>query len=1625
MTKRARILAIACGALAGLLIVATVAAVIIVQTPWFSNFAKNRILAAAEESTGGIAQAGSFEFDLSHLTIRMRNVVLHGTEPKGADPLLRIALLELRLKLFSGIAHVLDLNYLGVQQPRVNVILFPNGTTNIPQPKIPPTVNSLETVVDLKVNKFEVENGLIRVAQQTTAFSGRGENLQALLEFDNPTATYRGDLSMKPVLLASGNRPPLDLSVNIPIQITSTALTVANARLTTPQSQVSVDASLKNGNAPIVTMRLNANIWLPEIQRSIAIPVNANAAGAPKTLTAQLAARIDESTNAVQIQSANLALGQTTLQASGSAGPKSNSSIQFDANLALAELAKLMDVTSVRLAGDLQANGNATLDAQNNYAVNGTVNSKGLSIIRGTTQLSNLSLSGPFHFDPHLISMNWLKLNALGGSVAAKIFIENMARLSIEGNVRNFSLPVLVSTLMGKRLGYDGTIDGSLTAKGDMQAKGARGYTAQVNLNIAPGRHGVPVSGRLYARYSGSSGAVDLGQSYLSLPHSRLDLSGSLNQRIDLNLVSHNLNDFLPAVNFESATPQRSFPITLQRGTAAVTAQVTGNLSNPHVTARMAMSDFAVSQHSFDRLGLELAASSTGALMQNGLLTGRGLQTNFDGSIGLAKWKLVAQSPVTANLSMRSADIADLLSLAGESSVEGSGQLAADAHIHGTYGDPLGNATLQITGGSAYNQPFSRLYANINLSDQLIAFSNVELDTAGGKVTLNGTYRHPSDSLMVGQAQFHTAAQHVQLADVRPLQEKGAVGALVQLAADARINVSKSGEKTQVTPSNISADASATGIRVQNQAAGDVTATARTTNGSVHYKLASNFAGSNVRVDGQTGLTGGYPTVAEVSIQSLSVSKTLELVGQTSIPASGTLSANAHVSGTIAAPNADLSFTLAHATLYGEPVNTMQGRAQYSNTLVNIPSLRLDIPAGSLSLSGSLSHPTNDFNNGTLALKVNSTPIQVGKIEHVEILEPGVAGTLQMAAELSGKLRERNGSTSVLLSSVSADATLKGVTMNATSLGNATLSAHTSGSTLNFRLDSDLAKSQIHGSGQAQLTENYPMRARLNFAHLKYSNLAPLLSTTSEGEPLRFDATAEGQITVDGPVLKPDDLSGRLQLNHFDMETTPRRSPTGAPAMRQVMLQNQGPMILELKRSLVQVQQLHITGPGTTLSASGGINLRNANAPLGLVVAGNLDLGVLQDISHDFYSSGAVTLNATLHGSFSQPLVNGRIELKNANVNYIGFPNGLSNGNGVILLNGTNASIQNLTGGSGGGKVSASGYIGYANGGLSYNLKATANKVRVLYSGLGIVSNANLSLVGSSRRARLGGTVSVTRIAYTSSSDAGSLLSRASSPPSSPAPSLMLSNLHLDVHILTAPDVRVVSTYTRSMDVLASLTLRGTAQTPGILGYINITNGQLVFFGNTYSVDNGTINFYNPNAIEPVVNISLQTIVQGVSVVIGVSGPMDDLKLSYRSDPPLTFEQIVELLATNTTPSNPEIAAQQPPVAQESLNQMGESALLGQAVADPLASRLQRVFGLTELKIDPSFSGSNGQPGARVTLRQKITSNITFTYITDVSQTNGQILRVDWDLTPKLSAVGLRDFNGNVSVEMVYKFSKR
>jgi translocation and assembly module TamB len=205
-----------------------------------------------------------------------------------------------------------------------------------------------------------------------------------------------------------------------------------------------------------------------------------------------------------------------------------------------------------------------------------------------------------------------------------------------------------------------------------------------------------------------------------------------------------------------------------------------------------------------------------------------------------------------------------------------------------------------------------------------------------------------------------------------------------------------------------------------------------------------------------------------------------------------------------------------------------------------------------------------------------------------------------------------------------------------------------------------------------------------------------------------------------------------------------------------------------------------------------------------------------------------------------------------------------------------------------------------------------------------------------------------------------------------------------------------------------------------LLGRINVTQGELTFFGNKYSINQGTISFFNPARIDPILNIDFETKARGVDVILTVSGPIGKLNVAYRSDPPLQFSDIVALLATGRAPTDATLAVSQTGQSQ-SFQQLGATDLLGQAIANPVAGRLQRFFGVSRLKIDPSLTGITGSPEARLTVEQQVTPELLFTYITDVSSTSTQLIRMEWSFNPHWSAILIREENGYVGLDFAYK----
>src|SRR6266704_6376046 len=81
-------------------------------------------------------------------------------------------------------------------------------------------------------------------------------------------------------------------------------------------------------------------------------------------------------------------------------------------------------------------------------------------------------------------------------------------------------------------------------------------------------------------------------------------------------------------------------------------------------------------------------------------------------------------------------------------------------------------------------------------------------------------------------------------------------------------------------------------------------------------------------------------------------------------------------------------------------------------------------------------------------------------------------------------------------------------------------------------------------------------------------------------------------------------------------------------------------------------------------------------------------------------------------------------------------------------------------------------------------------------------------------------------------------------------------------------------------------------------------------------------------------------------------------------------------------------------------------------ISNPVAGRLQRFFGVSKLRIDPTITGVENNPQARLTLEQQVTQDITFTYITNVTSANPQVVRMEWAFSKQWSAVALREENG-------------
>ena len=134
--RRPRAIWVVLGSLATLAVLGLVAGILVLRSAWFHEKVRARIIETIETATGGRAELGAFGFDWRRMRAEADAFTLHGNEPAGRPPLFRANSIVVGLKIVSVLLRDVDIQSLEVKDPHIYLMVYPDGHTNIPEPKI-------------------------------------------------------------------------------------------------------------------------------------------------------------------------------------------------------------------------------------------------------------------------------------------------------------------------------------------------------------------------------------------------------------------------------------------------------------------------------------------------------------------------------------------------------------------------------------------------------------------------------------------------------------------------------------------------------------------------------------------------------------------------------------------------------------------------------------------------------------------------------------------------------------------------------------------------------------------------------------------------------------------------------------------------------------------------------------------------------------------------------------------------------------------------------------------------------------------------------------------------------------------------------------------------------------------------------------------------------------------------------------------------------------------------------------------------------------------------------------------------------------------------------------------------
>jgi translocation and assembly module TamB len=398
-------------------------------------------------------------------------------------------------------------------------------------------------------------------------------------------------------------------------------------------------------------------------------------------------------------------------------------------------------------------------------------------------------------------------------------------------------------------------------------------------------------------------------------------------------------------------------------------------------------------------------------------------------------------------------------------------------------------------------------------------------------------------------------------------------------------------------------------------------------------------------------------------------------------------------------------------------------------------------------------------------------------------------------------------------------------------------------------------------------------------------------------------------------------------------------------------------------------------------------------------------------------NQGQINVNGEIFTHANEELgVQGHANFKGE---FLAFPNlaqTLDNFYGDLLFNDLNFTLRSLHGTLGGGNVEGSGSLKISENKVDHlSLQLTGKDMTLnIIDRTTFTMDGDLTLKYLEEKLLLSGDLDILSGLWEREVDEGVQFYTGSS--LSASGSTLLDMLVFDLKMSSKGNIKARNSL-GEVEGKFNLSLTGDYNFPTISGVVETRKGIINFSGKKFDLVKGKLIFKNRTPTDPNVDIESEAFIKNYRIKFTIKGLSSMLKADLQSSPPLPTRDIFTLISVGELFRRP--------TSSELINQVGPGAagLIASELTEQIKKRTKKILGDYVLTIDPNISNITGPTDtSRLIVGKEVLKDFLIVYATNFSTQRQEVVYVQYQLSPTISLIGMRNEEG-FSVDL--RFRKR